>query len=168
MQTTPELEGLFESAVQAVNLLPSVEKEKSYVVEESDLTLEDILAFASSSVKESCHVAKTFASASPKLQPRLQKIDEGEKSKLVLTKRLEIPEKTLIIDSPEDIISFAAPVSTPNGHMLSRVERKRYIGFVCSKLPLVEFLSCDTPKKCPVCSMIDPIKMGTFEGKELF
>jgi hypothetical protein len=142
--------------------------EEATVIEESMESLDDILRSASLHVKESFSQAKT-SSAPPRLQPRLRKIEEGGASKLIQAKRLVMPEKiepVLVIEDVQEISTNHDML--PTTHMLTRVERHRYVAFVCSKQPLMEFLSFDGPKLCPICRQVDPIKWGTMEGRELF
>lgn len=50
-------------------------------------------------------------------------------------------------------------------HVLTRVERARYIYFTCPNAPKMELVSFDEPKQCPVCRTIKPVDMGTAIGK---
>jgi hypothetical protein len=51
-------------------------------------------------------------------------------------------------------------------HILTRVERQRYLYFVCPSQPKMELVSLGEPLKCPVCRMIKPIEMGLIECDE--
>ena len=159
---SPELQRLYKSAIIMVDALVQQPVEAQYVIEESKLSLDEILKAASQHIKDSSQAAKTSPS---KLQPRLQQIAEGKRSQLLVNEKIRVVKRPKTIVIEELVVD---EYTGPKTHTLIRVERQRYVAFVCSRQPLMEFFSCDVPKRCPICRQINPIKMGTVEGEELF
>jgi phage FluMu protein Com len=56
--------------------------------------------------------------------------------------------------------------SKQNDHMITSIEPRGYIHFVCPEQPTMEFRSFELPKRCPICRRVNPIKMGTVEYVE--
>lgn len=52
------------------------------------------------------------------------------------------------------------------GHIIIKVERRRYVHFMCPCSPKMEIVSFDAPAICPVCRLANPIRFGGREERE--
>jgi phage FluMu protein Com len=55
------------------------------------------------------------------------------------------------------------PLGKYGTHLLTKVERRRYVYFTCPSQPTLELVSFDFPLLCPVCRRVNPIKPGGAE-----
>ena len=52
------------------------------------------------------------------------------------------------------------------GHIITKVERSRYVYFICPCAPKMEVISFDAPVRCPMCRLTNPIRFGGREERE--
>ena len=51
-------------------------------------------------------------------------------------------------------------------HIIIKIERRRYVHFMCPCTPKMEIVSFDAPLRCPVCHLANPIRFGGREERE--
>lgn len=52
------------------------------------------------------------------------------------------------------------------GHIIIKIERMRYVHFLCPCAPKTEVISFDAPLRCPICRLVNPIRFGGLEERE--
>ena len=56
-----------------------------------------------------------------------------------------------------------AQLSKASDHIITKMDPREYVDFVCPAQPKMELRSYQLPRLCPVCRRTDPIKMGVIE-----